>query len=408
MQQGVGKFAVMLAIALVLGTVAAGAQALDFAHAKEMTLGRNQNLKALQEQYAAALEAARQASALENPEVEVETIDFGSIEVEAVLTQQIPLGGRRGAAIAIAEQEARIAELEMESSRIAIEAELVRRFVPVLGAQLRLALIDSLLDVSTTSVAAVRRLVNAGAAMEVDALRTELEGDELLLERAELERRLREAEAKLSELWGETSLGFDGVEGVLPASVVLPALQDLSAALERHPDSQVLEAEQLLAEAEVDEARAERWPELALSAGYLYETEAEEGFPITAVSLSLPIFNRNQSAVAGKRHELAGAKYGAMVERLERSSDLTVLHSEIEGTARDLRVLSGEVLARATRIHNTLEAFYKEGKTGILDVLEARGHLIELRMRIVDLAEHQSLLMADLFELTGYRLEIIR
>jgi cobalt-zinc-cadmium efflux system outer membrane protein len=408
MPQGVIRFVAVFAILVGLGSVRTGAQPLDFAEARTMVLSRHEGLKALREEHRAAEQALHQASAFDNPEVEVEAVDFGRAEVEAVLTQQIPLGGRRGAVIAVAEQEAKIAELRMESGRIAIEAELMRRFVPVLSAQLRLGIIDSLLDVSTTSVAAVRRLADAGATMEIDVLRTELEGDELVLEKAEVERHLRETQIKLSELWGDTGFSFDGVSGKLPASVELPALEELASALSEHPASRLPEAEKLLIQAEVEGARAEAWPELALSAGYLYESEADEGFPIAAISLSLPVLNRNRGAVTSKRHEALAAEHSGAADRLERSTDLALLYSEIDGTGRELHVLSGEVLAKAARIHNTLEIFYREGKTGILDVLEARGHLLDLRMRIVDLIEYRSLLMADLIELTGYQLEVIR
>jgi len=105
---------------------------------------------------------------------------------------------------------------------------------------------------------------------------------------------------------------------------------------------------------------------------------------------------------------MAAAEHVAERERLERVAALTTLYSEIEGTARDLDALSGELLSKSTYVHQSLEEFYVQGKTGILDVLEARSHLLELRMRILDLLEEQALLTADLVELTGYRIEIIR
>ena len=402
------RFAVMLALASVLTGAPASAQTLDLREAREMVLARHEGLKALAEEVAAAEAAVRQARAYPNPEIEVGAENFGDAELEVVLTQPLPIGGTRGAAVAVARRHREVARLTLEGARISTEAELIRRFVPLLADRRRLDLVDSLIEVSSRSTEAVRRLVDAGGAMALDVVRSELEGDELRLERAEIIRGLSETEVRLSELWGDRAFRFDAVEGSLAGVFDLPLLQDLSRSMETHPDLLLLEGQARLVEAEIDEARAEGRPELALSAGYLRNSELNEESVISGISFSLPVFNRNKAAVAEKKHQLAAADHNARQARLERSAALTTLYSQIDGTRSELKALSSELLSRATHIHRSLEEFYAQGKTGILDVLEARRHLLDLRMRTVDLAEEQALLAADLVELTGYPIEIIR
>jgi cobalt-zinc-cadmium efflux system outer membrane protein len=404
----IGMLAGAFTLAAALVSVPAGAQTLGFAEARQIVLGRYEGLKALTEEQAAAREAVRQASAYSNPEIEIQTEDLGRTEVEIVLTQLIPIGGKRAAAIDVARRQAEIADLRLKSGRISVETELVRRFVPILGTHRRLELVDSLLEVSSSGIQAIRRLVEAGAAMEVDMVRAELDRDELLLQRTELERSLAEVRLELEELLGRTLPGLGGVRGVLAGTPELPALEELTAAAEHHPGSQVLDIQRLLIEAEIDEAQSEVSPELALNVGYLRNNEVEEDALIAGVSLSLPIFNRNKGAVGQKRRELAASEHHSARDRLERSTALAVLYSQFEGTGRKLSTLSGDVLSKAMLIHGALETFYAQGKTGILDLLEARRHLIELRMRIVDLTEQQALLAADIMEITGYEIEIIR
>jgi cobalt-zinc-cadmium efflux system outer membrane protein len=401
-------------LAAVLGLLAAvvsmpvQAQQLDLAQARAMVLEHHEGLKALRKNQAAAEEALRQASAYLNPEIEVEAEDFGRAEIEMVLTQPILLGGRRRAAVAMAQRQAEIASLELAAQQVSVEAELVRRFIPVLSARRKLDLVDSLLAVSSGGIDAVGRLVEAGAAMEIDVLRAELDRDELALERARLERHLSEAQMRLCALWGEEIFRFSGVQGSLALRLDLPYLEELKAAVARHAEFRLLEADRRLIESEIDEARAEAWPELALSAGYLRNNEIEEEAAIVGLSLSLPVLNRNGAAVAGKRHELAAAAHEAKLGHVERTAELAVLYSQIQGAAGQLAEISGGVLSKAGRIHRALEDFYVHGKVGILDVLEARRHLLELEMRIVDLTEKQALLAADLHELSGYPIEIIR
>ena len=397
---------VLLAVAAV--GPSAGAEPLGLAEARQMVFERHPGLDALMEELRSAEETVRQVSALENPEVEIGTEQFGRNEVEVVVTQPIPLGGARGASIERARREAEMARLSLESERFALEAELVRRFIAVLGAEGRVALLDSLIEVSEKGIAAVGRLVDAGAAMRIDLVRTELERDELLLDRLDLERALAQEKTSLAALWGDTEFRYDGLSGSVGGLLDVPALDVLVQAIEVHPASMLLGVEKDMALAELDEARARRWPELALSAGYLHNNEADEGAPLVGVSISLPIFDRKGASIAAGSHNVAAAEHRRSLDRLERSTTLSILYSELEGIRRRLESVSGEILPKAARIHTDLEDFYAGGRAGILDVLEARGHLLEVRMRVLDLVEEQALLEADLMELTGYEMEIIR
>ena len=188
----------------------------------------------------------------------------------------------------------------------------------------------------------------------------------------------------------------------------IPGLRGLTAAMNEHPASLLPDAERAVALADLDEARAERWPELALSAGYLQNHEANEGAPLAAISLSLPIFDRKGGSIAASEYRLDAAERRVALDRLERSTRLAMLYSEFQGNQERLAVLLEELLPKAGGIHVDLEDFYASGRAGILDVLEAREHLLELRMRLLDLVEEQAHLGADLMELTGYGVEIIR
>jgi len=402
-----GSIVALVTLAALAAGMPACAETLSFQEARQMVLESNQGLMALDEMQSASEAAVRQAGAYLNPEIEAETENFGDSEIEVVLTQPIMTGGRRGAAVDAATWEATITGLEYESARISVESELIRRYVTVLSAYQRIALIDSTIAISNHSIAAVRRLVEAGAAMEVDLMRAELERDEFLLEQADLDRDLYEAELKLCELWGDRGFEYERVAGSVSMAPLLPTIDDLDAALEDHPDIQILDARGMLAEAERKQARSERVPEMALSAGYLRNNEVNENAVIAGLSFSLPIFNRQKGAIEEKEHERTATEHEGRQVRVERAADLAALHSTFEVRGRKLNAISGEVLERATLIHRSLNDFYFRGKVGILDVLAARAHLLDLHMRIVDLSEERAVLAADIQELTGYAVDVI-
>jgi outer membrane protein TolC len=394
-------------LSVFLGDLPAAAAPLGLARARDLVLSGHSGLKGLEEQRAASEEASRQASAYANPEVEVEAENLGEDEIAAVLTLPIPLDGRRGASMKVARQQAKIAALGLRGGYLAIEAELLRRFIVVTSAQRRLELVDSLSRVSAHGIEGMQRLVSAGAAMQIDLVRAELERDELELEHARLSRDLKAAQINLCELWGATELRYDGVGGSLRGEIDLPPLPELQASMADHPEMLILDLEESLAEMEVAQARADGRPALALSGGYLRNREADEGVLIARLSLSLPVLDRNQAAVRAKLHELAAVRHEAERLEVERAVELSRLYMEIEGTGNELATVSGGVLERAGRIHDTLMDYYSHGKIGLLDVLEARQHLLEIRMRVLDLAEEQALLAADLQELTGHEINII-
>jgi cobalt-zinc-cadmium efflux system outer membrane protein len=402
-----GNIIALAALAVLAGGIPACARTLSFPEARQMVLENNQGLMALDEMRSASQAAVRQAGAYLNPEIEAETENFGEAEIEVMLTQPLLLGGKRGAAVEVAKREAEIAGLEYESTLISVESELIRRYVTVISADQRITLIDSTIALSNHSIDAIRRLVEAGAAMEVDLMRARLEQDELGLEKAGLERDLYEARLKLAELWGGRAFEYDRLAGSVSMSPALPGMGRLEAALDDHPEIRILDAMGMLAEAERKQARSERVPEVALSAGYLRNNELDENAVVAGLSFSLPIFDRQKGAIEEKEHERTAAEHGAGQARLERAADLAAVYSTYEVTSAELESISGEVLDRAATIHQSLNDFYMMGRVGILDVLEARAHLLDLHMRIVDLSEERAVLAADIQELTGYAVGVI-
>jgi outer membrane protein TolC len=59
-------------------------------------------------------------------------------------------------------------------------------------------------------------------------------------------------------------------------------------------------------------------------------------------------------------------------------------------------------------LYALLERYYKHGSISILEVLESRRNLLEINLRRIDLITENALLAADLMELTGISVQIIK
>jgi cobalt-zinc-cadmium efflux system outer membrane protein len=147
-----------------------------------------------------------------------------------------------------------------------------------------------------------RKLVDAGVSGALDVGQMELELHAARVELLEAERELAESEVALSRLIGVHPDGFGPApEGVLPEPPeILPPLENLKALMIRnHPGMALLREEYEVAESKLAFEIIKQYPDLGL--GGTYESEpGEEAIKIyeLTVGFDLPIFDRNQQAIA--------------------------------------------------------------------------------------------------------------
>ncbi|MCD4778819.1 MAG: TolC family protein, partial [Desulfobacterales bacterium] len=375
------------------------AEALNFEQIKQKALNNNPGLSAGNSAVKAAEAEILQAGAILNPELEISSENFGENAIEVVLTQPVEIGGKRNARIQLARKALRAAELENDATRLGLEAEIIRRCVPILGLQKKIAVLDSLASVMGESLTDIKRRIQAGAAMEADALRTEMELDELLMEKAALNRQLNQQKKELAALWGNTDDADIQLVFTLNTAISLPQRPEILKKIHEHPEGKLLKLNQETAAAEIRQLKAEAFPELAISAGYLRNNEDDENAVIAGMSISLPLFNRNKGAILSKGHEVtaAGKKFQAFF--VERTTKAGTILSEIENTTEAFSVLTEKLQPKAKNVYALLERYYKYGNISILEVLESRRNLLEINLRRIDLITENALLAADLMEL---------
>ena len=398
----------IIVFSVIFNAFIVNAEALNFEQIKQKALNNNPGLSAGNSAVKAAEAEILQAGAILNPELEISSENFGENAIEVVLTQPIEIGGKRNARIQLARKALRAAELENDATRLGLEAEIIRRCVPILGLQKKIAILDSLASVMGESLTDIKRRIQAGAAMEADALRTEMELDELLMEKAALNRQLNQQKKELAALWGNTDDADIQLAFTLNTAISLPQQPEILKKIHEHPEGKLLKLNQETAAAEIRQLKAEAFPELAISAGYLRNNEDDENAVIAGMSISLPLFNRNKGAILSKGHEVtaAGKKFQAFF--VERTTEAGTILSEIENTTEAFSVLTEKLQPKAKKVYALLERYYKHGSISILEVLESRRNLLEINLRRIDLITENALLAADLMELTGISVQIIK
>jgi cobalt-zinc-cadmium efflux system outer membrane protein len=375
--------------------------------AKKRVMQNNLELKTLQSRIDSKKEEINQARAISNPEVEVALENFGQNEIEAAVSQTFELGGKRKSRVSIARVEMEMMEIEYELKKLGLEAETIRRFLPLIAANNRVTLLDSAITIAQTTLNSINRRVKAGASMPIDAMRAEIELEELHIEKAMILREFDQLKKSLVILWSDSIVDFVSITGNITSDIVMPSIEESQSELPNHPEIKLINHESKLVQAQMRETKADVAPDLTVSGGYLRNNEAEENAALLAVSIDLPLFNRNQGALASKKHELKAQNLLAHNELIKRNAELLETYNQVLGINEQLAAIQSKILPKADTVFSTILRFYNLGRVSFLEVVESQSELLDIRTRLIELEVERALLIADLIELTGLKSTII-
>lgn len=366
----------------------------------------NLELKALRVALEATQGAVQQARLIANPEAEIELEDLGRATTEVVLSQTIRLGGVRAADVRLARTQSAAAEIELESARLRLRAEAMRRFGVAIAAKQKLALVDSLMVLAENTLRSIDHRVDAGAAMALDLIRAETALQQIILERSGLEREFTQARREIAALWNSTEDSNWEPAGILGCSPFRLSPEEISAALEIHPAIRSLENRRKAVEAERAQAKAAKYPELSIGVGALLNNELDQHSSLLRASFSLPLFDRQQGALSQKRYELKQAEYLKNHEMISRRTVVTRVATELETLTERIATTRTTILPQTEQILRALMEYYEHGAVGILEVLDAQRALLERSLEHTEDLQERTALAADLLELTGIECEV--
>jgi cobalt-zinc-cadmium efflux system outer membrane protein len=237
----------------------------------------------------------------------------------------------------------------------------------------------------------------AGDISEAELRRVELEGLRYTNAVIDADLQLDLAREKLSRMMGL------GSGSQLPAQVTdlidtrraysVPAL--ISLAMENRPDVRAAGAAHRTAEAQLDSAKREVYPDLTLGAAYTHSAFTVSGDnPDTfglSLSLPLPLFDRNQAAIGRSSLDIRRADNELERLRLSVAHDVAEAVRRAERSRALLDVFEGTVeekemppekrgmLARAENGLRVAEKSYQAGAISLLELLDTQRTYLDVR-----------------------------
>jgi cobalt-zinc-cadmium efflux system outer membrane protein len=391
----------------LLQAAAEESRPLSFAQAKALILSGNAGIRSALSDVQAANAGVAQAGVLSNPEIGVTLDRFGANEIEAFAEQTFELGGKRRLRRSAARTELDVIENNRRITRIELESEIVRRFIPIVITVKKLTLIDSTISIARSIKDQIDNRVVAGAARRTDLIRAEIEIERLALARKELIREAAHARKLFAALGGARDSALSMVEGSLDTTVAIPSLAALFKSVRESPRLAAANIELAQFEIERDLLKAGAAPDLDISAGVLRDNRENYTSPVVGVSMNVPLFNRNTAAA-----EQSDFKRQALILRQENGIrllelDIQDLHSRLILIDEKISVLKTSTIPKLERVYSLIQEYYYAGYAGFLDLAASQSEMLEARMELLDIEQERAQTLADLAHMTSYSISLI-
>jgi outer membrane protein, heavy metal efflux system len=360
---------------------------LTISDATQIALGNHPALARASARVMAARGAWLQAGLLPNPTAGYASDEMGDEGTAGMqggfVGQEIVTAGKLRLSRAVAAQDIRRAEAELEAMRLRVVSDVQAAFYDALIAQHSVRQVTDLLRISNDAVTTTDVLLKQGELSRVELLQARIEANttEILLET----RRNAEAAARrrleallgvepLAELSGDPQANlpdydWDAALGRLLAES--PELAAATALVDR-------------AGWAVDRARAERVPNVSAQVSVQHNNATAEDVASVQIGLPLPIFDRNQGGIREARSELAAAH--SNVVRLERDIKwrFAATYERFANARRRAAEYQRRILPDAKESLDLVNVLYRNGEAGYLTLLTTQRTYVETHLSFLE------------------------
>lgn len=367
--------------------------ALTFDEALKIAERESSELKSLQTTeswFEGRVSAARQYP---NPELEVFIEDLtpkrkadepspGNIRAE--LSQRLELGSKRSSRERLADAEGQIRKLEALLTRTRIHSEIGAALVQVFKLQEAKKLAGERSQLAGRLHQTGTDRVRAGKIAPIEETRLKSNATLARLELDEKGQELTSARLKLATLLGVDTANMNEVTFPFEDVSEPPALESLGAQLNRSAALRKTELEVQKSTAELGVEESQNIPDVTLKVDANYQRQEERYLFGAGLSLPLPLFDRNQGGKIMATAQVGAVSASAEKERQALRQGLEESYAELKFSLQKARILKNDVLPSLVETFSALEALYRQGRIGYLDVVESQESLFSVRERYLD------------------------
>jgi len=374
--------------------------------AVKFALAHNGELEAARKEIDAARAMVKQARLRANPKLDLsvaQNVAGTDHNIDATGMLPLELGGRRSSRITVAERAVEVREHEFANNERLLAGQVRMKFGEALAQALKLSFTDQLVAANQQSFDLIAARVGEGATPPLEQNMTLVELNRLRSMRESVESKVEVAMLELRNLIGmppEQPLrlrgDFDHLIDQLP-----PKGEATDRALRERPDLQTFRANESLAAARIEQARAEGKLDASLIAGY---EEMLSGFPVRGfddagrlqpvsgsfhyvkfgVSLDLPVRNKNQGAIEAAIAESAAAKSRREFAELTVRREVAAAYAQYDRAVKAEEIFRVGAREPARANLDVVRQTYELGAKTLIDYIGEQRRFIELENDFID------------------------
>jgi outer membrane protein, heavy metal efflux system len=381
---------------------------------------RNAQLLAAQQNVAILRARLTQAGLRPNPTINTQysTDQIGTREGEydfdLSFSQSIDLFGRRRQRVKAAQLELDQAERELAFQQLQLSAEIRTQYAEAMAAAESLRFTEQLIALNQEILRATQTRLAEGDVPRIDVNLARVEVNRLRAQKLQNENRVRTALLQLRTFVGLESdspikLRSDLTSVSLNDSLNLATL--LRAALENRPDLQAARLSEAAAEARIALANREARPNISISGSFtqersvigemdsqLVDVDRQVGI---GISISLPIFNRNQGAIAEAAATRIQARHRREFLETTIKRDVALAFTRLQTAREAVDLYRNEILPLSQENLRIVRVGYDLGDRELFDVVAEQRRLIETQQQYLSVLRDYFLATIELERAVG-------
>lgn len=326
-----------------------------------------------------------------NPSVGYEGQQLGSgglAEQHGVLVaQEFVRGGKLRLNRAVADRERMRLEQEFAAQQQRVLNDVRIAYYEVLLAQRQIELTEDLIKIGDEGCRSVDALFQAKEVGQADVLQAQLEIENARVLAENAKHRRDAAWRSLSAVIGEPELRSQPVVG----DAVAPAKkftfeETMNRLLQSSPEVAAAAMEVERARATVERERVEPIPNINLQGLMNWQDNGIGGKPDggVAVSVPIPLFNRNQGAIARAEHELIAAREALSQLELQLQTRLAPVFEQYSNSRSQVERYNRTILPAARRALHLTQQMYAAGEADYTTLLTSQRTYAQIQMNYLD------------------------
>jgi outer membrane protein, heavy metal efflux system len=367
------------------------AVSLTLVDLEQMALAGNPSLRRAGALVAAARGAALQAGLPPNPEVGYDGQQLGSggqaEQHGIVVSQEIVRGGKLQLSRATADRERfrLVQEFAAQQQRVLTDVRIA--FFQVLLAQRQIEVTQDLINISQHGAEAVDALFRANEVGRADVLQAQLETENAQILSQNARNRLDAAWRSLAAIVGQPTMASQTLAGEVTAEPLELSFENaLGRLLSQSPEIAAATAAIERAQLALERERVEPIPNIDVAAVVNVIDNGIGGDPDggVAVSVPLPLFNRNQGGIARACHELIAAREARAQLQLDLQNRLAPVFEQYSNARNQVRRYNEVILPAAQESLDLTQRMYGAGETDYTALLTAQRTYSQTHLNYLD------------------------